>query len=268
MSEPSDQLPLIGLCAVRERAKWSFWDRTVHLVADSYVGVVQRAGGLALILPVDTRSPVHIVDALDGLLLVGGADVDPASYGAERKPDTEATYPERDAFEIALVAAAVERGVPVLGICRGMQILNVAFGGTLLQDIAGPDGTTIHRRRLGGFEDTENHIEFEEGSLAARAAGEGLHVAHCHHHQAIDRLGEGLVISGRAVEDGLPEAIEAADGSWVLGVQWHPEARDESAIVLAFVAEAATRPGESRRLSRDSHSGTGAGRFRLRARGA
>jgi putative glutamine amidotransferase len=248
MSEQSEpeSLPLIGLCAVRERARWGFWDRTVHLVADSYVGIVQRAGGLALILPVDTRSPVHIVDALDGLLLVGGADVDPASYGAKRKPGTEATYPERDAFEIALVRAAVERGVPVLGICRGMQILNVAFGGTLLQDIAEPDGSTIHRRRLGGFEDTENHIELEDSSLAERASGEGIHIAHCHHHQAIDRLGEGLVITGRAVEDGLPEAIEAADGSWVLGVQWHPEARDESAIVEAFVEAARDRSEQGR----------------------
>lgn len=249
MSEPSDHdsLPLIGICAVRERAQWSFWDKTVHLVADSYVGIVQRAGGLALILPVDTRSPVHIVDRLDGFLLVGGADVDPGSYGAELQEGTGPTYPERDAFEIALVRAAIEKDVPVLGICRGMQLLNVAMGGTLLQEIAGPDGTNIHRRRIGGFEDTENHVQLEEGSLAARAAGEGLHIAHCHHHQAIDRLGEGLLISGRAVEDGMPEAIESSEGKWVLAVQWHPEARDESAIVHAFV-EAARERAERGRL--------------------
>jgi putative glutamine amidotransferase len=246
MSEPSD-LPLIGICAVRERAQWSFWDKVVHLVPDSYVGIVQRAGGLALILPVDTRSPVHIVDRLDGFLLVGGADVDPVTYGAEPEPTTGPTYPDRDAFEIALVRAAMERDVPVLGICRGMQLLNVALGGTLVQDLVGPDGTNIHRRRIGGFEDTENHVELVEGSLAARAAGEGLHIAHCHHHQAIDRLGDGLVISGRAVEDGLPEAIESSEGKWVLAVQWHPEARDESAIVSAFV-EAARERAERGRL--------------------
>jgi putative glutamine amidotransferase len=245
MNERSE-LPLIGICAVREQAQWSFWDKVVHLVPDSYVGIVQRAGGLALILPVDTRSPVHIVDALDGFLLVGGADVDPATYGAELGPNTGPTYPERDAFEIALVKAAIDREVPVLGICRGMQLLNVAFGGTLIQDLAGPDGENIHRRRIGGFEDTENHIELEEGSLAARAAGEGIHVAHCHHHQAIDRLGEDLVVSGRASEDGLAEAIEAADGGWVLGVQWHPEARDESAIVTAFVHAARDRAAVAR----------------------
>jgi putative glutamine amidotransferase len=248
MSERSDDYPLIGICAVREQARWSFWDKVVHLVPDSYVGIVQRAGAAAVILPVDTRAPVHLVDALDGFLLVGGADVDPATYGAERDPKTGPTYPERDDFEISLVRAAIAQDVPVLGICRGMQLLNVALGGTLVQDLVGPDGDNIHRRRIGGFEDTENHVELEEGSLAARAAGEGRHIAHCHHHQAIDRLGESLVVSGRAVEDGLPEAIETADGSWILGVQWHPEARDESAIVSAFVDAARARRGVSERV--------------------
>jgi putative glutamine amidotransferase len=245
MNERSDSFPLIGIPAVRERARWSFWDRTAHLVGDSYIGVVQRAGGLAVILPIDPRAPERVIDTLDGLLLIGGADVDPGSYGAEPDPSVESTYPDRDAFEIALIQGALERDLPVLGICRGMQVLNVALGGTLLQNIAGPDGSNIHRRRLGGFEDTENHIQLDEGSLAERAAGEGLHVAHCHHHQALDRLGEGLVISGRAVEDDLPEAIESADGRWILGVQWHPEARDESAIVEAFVEKARERTGST-----------------------
>jgi putative glutamine amidotransferase len=143
-----------------------------------------------------------------------------------------------------MVRHGIDGELPVLGVCRGMQILNIAFGGTLVQDLAGPDGSNIHRRQLGGFEDTENHVALEEGSLAAEAAGEGLHVAHCHHHQAIDRLGEGLVVSGRAVEDGLPEAIEAADRRWILGVQWHPESRDESAIFANFVATARDRAAE------------------------
>lgn len=240
MSAPSDErLPLIGVCAVRERARWSYWDKTAHLVPDSYVGAVQGAGGIPLILPVDERSPARIAGAIDGLLLIGGADVDPSTYGAERDATTENTYPERDAFEVAMVHEALALDLPVLAICRGMQILNVALGGTLRQDLAGPDGTNIHRRRVGSFDDAENHIQLEEGSLAARAAGEGLHVAHCHHHQALDRIGEGLKVTGRAVEDGLVEAVEAADGRWVLGVQWHPEARDESAILAAFVSAAA-----------------------------
>ncbi len=239
MSAPSSELlPVIGVCAARERARWSYWDQSAHLVGDSYVRSVQGAGGAAVLLPVDERAGERLVALIDGLLLIGGADVDPRTYGAEPGPETEATRPDRDRFEIAMVNLALERELPIFGICRGMQILNVARSGTLVQDLAGPDGTNIHRRRLGGFENTENHIALEEGSLVARAAGEGVHIAHCHHHQAVDELGEGLVVSGRAVEDGLAEAIEAADGRWVLGVQWHPEAYDESAILSAFVAAA------------------------------
>jgi putative glutamine amidotransferase len=244
MSERSSvrtDAPVIGLCAVRERAKWSFWDQTAHLVAHSYVRAVHDAGGVAIILPIDPRAPARLAPLLDGLLLIGGADVDPRSYGVERLPETEATYPDRDAFEIEMIHRALGRDVPVFGICRGMQILNVAFGGTLLQDLTGPDGQNVHRRRLGGFEDTENHVALEEGSLVARAAGEGVHVARCHHHQAVDELGDGLVVTGRAVEDGVAEAIEAADGRWILGVQWHPEAEDKSAILHAFVDAAQDR---------------------------
>jgi putative glutamine amidotransferase len=193
---------------------------------------------------VDARGPARLVDGIDALLLIGGADIDPATYGAEREPGTEKTYRERDDFELAMVRHAIDRELPVLGVCRGMQILNIAFGGTLVQDLAGPDGSNIHRRQLGGFEDAENHVALDEGSLAAEAAGEGLHIAHCHHHQAIDRLGDGLVITGRAVEDGLAEALEAADDRWVLGVQWHPESRDESAILASFVTEARDRAAE------------------------
>ncbi len=240
----SEELPVIGVCAVRERARWSFWERTAHLAADSYVRAVQDADGLVVILPVDERAPCRMAELIDGLLLIGGADVDPGTYGAEREAATEATYPERDAFEIAMLQRALERDLPVLGICRGMQILNVALGGTLRQDLAAPDGTNIHRRRLGGFENSENHVALDERSLVARAAGSGVHVAHCHHHQAIDAVGERLVVTGRAVEDGLPEVIEAADGRWVLGVQWHPEAEDKSAILAAFVAAARERAQE------------------------
>lgn len=234
----------MGICAARERARWSFWNQPANLVADSYVRALQTAGSLAVLFPVDPRRPTRLVDGVDALLLIGGADVDPRTYGAEPGPATEATYPERDEFELAMLGRALERGLPVLAICRGMQLLNAAFGGTLVQDLSGRDGKTIHRRRLGNFEGTANHIVLEEGSLAARAAGTSMLEACCHHHQAIDRLGEGLTVSGRAREDGLPEAIETTDGRWVLGVQWHPEAEEESPVMAAFVAAAQDGAGD------------------------
>jgi putative glutamine amidotransferase len=225
--------PVIGLCAVRERARWAFWDQEAHLVADSYVAPLQRAGGIAVLLPVDVRAPLELLDRVDGLLLIGGADLDPASYGAPREPGTEAVYPERDRFEIALLREAVARGMPVLGICRGMQILNVAFGGTLEQDLVAADGSHPHRKIRGTFAGNDHTVRLTPGSLAAGAVGEQLHLAHCHHHQAVQALGEGLVVSGRA-EDGVIEAIERAGGGWCLGVQWHPEANDRSRLFSAL----------------------------------
>src|SRR5215216_1611050 len=114
----------IGICAVRERARWAFWDQTAHLVADTYVAAIQAAGVHALLLPVDPREPQVLLDRVDGLMVIGGADLDPAVYGRERSEHTETTYRERDEFELALTRAAIERGLPFLGICRGMQVLN------------------------------------------------------------------------------------------------------------------------------------------------
>jgi putative glutamine amidotransferase len=230
--------PVIGICAIRERARWSFWDQTAHLVADSYVASVQRTGAIAVLLPVDGRVPLELLDRIDGLLLIGGADIDPSAYGAERDQLTESTYPDRDAFEIALLRGAIERDTPVLGICRGMQALNVALGGTLVQHIPEVNGVAPHRRVVGTFDGTEHVVELDAGSLAARSAGEEVHTARCHHHQAVDKLGEGLVVTGRAQQDGMIEAIELGDGAWVLGVQWHPEA-DERSRLFAALTEAA-----------------------------
>jgi len=230
--------PVIGICAVRERARWSFWDQTAHLVADTYVSAVQRTGAVAVILPVDTRAPLVLLDRIDGLLLIGGADLDPSSYGEEPDPRIESTYPDRDAFEIALLNGAIERGMPVLGVCRGMQALNVALGGTLLQHIPEVNGSNPHRRAVGTFDGTDHIVTLDPGSLAARAAGEEVHTARCHHHQAVDRLGDGLVVTGRAQQDGLAEAIELDDGRWVLGVQWHPEADERSRLFNAFTEAA------------------------------
>jgi putative glutamine amidotransferase len=235
----------IGICAVRERARWAFWDQTAHLVADTYVRAVQDAGAHALLLPVGDRAPEALLDRVDGLMVIGGADLDPEVYGQARSEHTEKTYRERDEFELALTRAAIERGLPFLGICRGMQLLNVALGGTLNQHLVGADGVPSHRRVIGTFDGTEHEIDLEPGSLAQLALGEPVHEARCHHHQAIDRLGEGLVVSGTA-RDGVAEAIELAEG-WTLGVQWHPEAGDKRDLFEAFCrAAAAWRGGLSR----------------------
>lgn len=233
--------PVIGICAVRERAKWSFWDQDAHLVADTYVGFIQRAGAIAVLLPIDARAPLELLDRIDALVLIGGPDVDPAIYGAPREAGTETTNRGRDEFEIAMLGGAAAGGLPVLAICRGMQILNVAFGGTLIQDLVAPDGSHPHRPIIGTFEGTDHLVTLAPGSLVAAAAGEAATIAHCHHHQAIDKVGDGLVVSARA-EDGVIEALETADGSWVLGVQWHPEAYEKSQLFQALRDAAAAGP--------------------------
>jgi putative glutamine amidotransferase len=234
--------PVIGILPGLERARWSVWDQEAVLVPRSYVVAVQRAGGLALVLPPDAElvdDPAEPLELVDGLLLTGGADIDPASYGEPRHPETGETMPERDEFEIAMTRAAIELDLPLLGICRGMQLLNVACGGTLLQHLPERFGHEEHRRVPGSFTGSDHDVELVPGSLAARVAGETLHVTKSHHHQGVDRIGEGLVVSGRAVTDGLPETIEMPAREFVLGVQWHPEADEESRVVGALVSEAA-----------------------------
>jgi putative glutamine amidotransferase len=236
--------PVIGLCAALERAQYGVWDTFVHLLPRAYADAVQRAGGIALLLPPDASAvedPDEILDLLDGLILAGGADIDPAAYGAERHAETHGTNPERDAFEIALAQRAIERDMPFLGICRGMQLLNVARGGTLLQHLPESHGHEEHRRTPGTFEGADHLVHLEPESLAARAAGEELHNTLSHHHQAVDRVGDGLAVTGRSDIDDVPEAVELPDRRFVLGVQWHPEADETSRLVASLVEEARAR---------------------------
>ncbi|HEX4838207.1 MAG TPA: gamma-glutamyl-gamma-aminobutyrate hydrolase family protein [Solirubrobacteraceae bacterium] len=239
--------PVIGICTALERARWGMWDQQAVLLSRGYVEAVQNAGGLAVMLPPDElllTEPGEALDLLDGLVLAGGADIDPASYGEQAHPETLDTVPERDRFEIALVRAAVERDLPVLGICRGMQLINVAYGGTLLQHLPERFGHHEHLRVAGTFDGADHDVDLACGSLAARAAGETHHATKSHHHQGVDRVGEGLQISGSSSMDGLPEAIEMPDRRFVLGVQWHPEADEASRVVGALVAEAERRMRE------------------------
>jgi len=234
---------VIGLCTALERARWSVWDQAAMLLPRSYVDAVQRSGGLAVMLPPDpevTQEPADALELLDGLLLAGGADIDPGSYGADAHPETHGTVPERDRFEISLVRGALGADVPVLGICRGMQLLNVSLGGTLHQHLPDLLGHSEHRRAPGTFEGSDHEVRLTPGSLAARAAGEELHMTKSHHHQGIDRVGQGLVVSGVSTMDELPEAIELADRRYVLGVQWHPEADERSRLVGSLVEAAAS----------------------------
>jgi putative glutamine amidotransferase len=239
--------PVIGMCTALERARWSAWDQSAALLPHNYVQAVQRAGALALMIPPDpelTGDPNQVLDLIDGLMLTGGADIDPSCYGQEAHSETRDTVPERDVFEIALARAAIERDLPVLGICRGMQLINVACGGTLLQHLPEHVGHREHRRVLGSFDGADHDVLLSEGSLAAGAAGETAHATKSHHHQGVDRLGEGLLATGVSTLDDLPEALELPERRFVLGVQWHPEADPASNVVGAFVQAA--------RESRDS----------------
>jgi putative glutamine amidotransferase len=230
--------PIVGICSALERAQWSVWDQDAVLLSLSYVDAVQRAGARVLILPPDAAlvaDPAPVLELIDGLMLAGGADIDPASYEQPPHPLTTDTVPERDEFEISLTRAAIERDLPVLGICRGMQLINVALGGTLLQHIPEHLGHEEHRRVLGSFDGSDHDVKLVNGSLAASAAGEVAHTTKSHHHQGVDRLGEGLIVSGHSVLDGLPEAIELDERRFVLGVQWHPEADPASGVIEAFV---------------------------------
>jgi putative glutamine amidotransferase len=233
--------PAIGICAALERAQWGAWDRPAALLPFEYIQEIQRAGGLAVMIPPDAElieHPEEILDKLDGLILAGGGDVDPSMYGAERHPETNGTVPHRDSVEIALTNAAVERDMPVLGICRGMQVLNVALGGTLSQHLPDRVGHTEHRRNLGTFDGNDHGVTLTPDSLAARAAGELDHNTKSHHHQAVATVGDGLKVTGIAALDELPEAIERPDNRFVLGVQWHPEADEHSRVISALVEEA------------------------------
>jgi putative glutamine amidotransferase len=250
--------PVIGMCTALEQARWSVWDQPAMLLARSYVDAVQLAGGLALMLPPDRRQieePDQVLDLIDGLMLTGGADIDPAAYGQQAHTETVDTVPERDEFEIALVNAAIARDLPVLGICRGMQLINVARGGTLRQHLPEHFGHGEHRRVVGSFDGAEHDVRLAAGTLAARAAGETEHETRSHHHQGIDRVGEGLVVSGRSTLDELAEAIELPDRRFVLGVQWHPEADTASRVIGAFVAAAGAQVSGEQRVPQTAENG-------------
>jgi putative glutamine amidotransferase len=193
-----------------------------------YVEGVTGAGGVPVVLPPlgDERAAGVVMQSLDGLLLSGGSDLDPSYYGEEPDPELGPTIPERDAYEMALVGLALRRGIPVFGICRGMQVLNVALGGTLYQDLPSQwDRDVLKHRQVTPKWQPTHEVEVSEGSYVAEVMGCDVVKVNSYHHQGIKDLAEGLVVTGRST-DGVVEAVEAKDFSerWLLGVQWHAEA--------------------------------------------
>ncbi len=231
--------PTVGVTAATESVSYGAWDSIAAYISPAgYVRAVQRAGGRPVLLPPDPEDasdPGGVLDLLDALIVTGGAgDLDPALYGQQQHPETGPVQEERDAYELALVRAATRRALPVLGICRGMQILNVAYGGGIEQHLPDVLGHEDHRHTPGTFADHE--VRLEAGSLAARAVGSERAPVKSHHHQGIREIGAGLLVTGRAEDDAV-EAIEDPSCPFVLGVLWHPEEDEESQLIHALVSE-------------------------------
>lgn len=238
--------PVIGVAGMRETVSFGIWTISGDLMPHGYTQAIQDAGGRALILPLDPRDvehPEEVLRGLDGLIIPGGHDVNPAQYGADAHPALGPTNELLDEVQLALARAAIAADLPLLGVCRGMQVLNVASGGTLhqhLPDVLG--GSEEHRRVPGSLgAENEHDVDLTPGSLAAEAAGGITATTRSHHHQAVDQLGEGLVVTGRDLQDGIIEAIEAPSNAFCLGVQWHPEADPDSTVIAALVDAARRR---------------------------
>jgi putative glutamine amidotransferase len=219
-AHPERSRPLIGITTYLERARYGVWDTVGPVLPRTYVDAVLRAGGVPLLLPPVGDVQADVVDAVDGLVLSGGADIDPTRYAEVAHPRTVGTRPGRDGYEFALLDAALAAGVPIFGVCRGLELLNVAFGGTLTQHLPEVVGHAEHQPAPAVFGDMTVHVD--AGSSLAGILGSEAKVR-CYLHQAIGRLADGLRATAWS-DDGTIEAVELKDGGqFVLGVQWHPE---------------------------------------------
>jgi putative glutamine amidotransferase len=236
--QSSNKPPVIGLTSYLSRAQLGVWDVPASFLPAVYFQGVTAAGGVALLLPpqpVDAEIADRVLDSLDGLLITGGSDVDPAFYGQQPHPSTDKPTQYRDAWEFALLRAALERQLPVLGICRGAQVLNVALGGTLHQHLPEVIGHSGHRAGNAVFNTLP--VRTVPGTRLAGLVGESVD-ARCYHHQAIAELGDGLMVSGWDA-DGVIEALELPGEGFALAVQWHPEESLDDLRLFSAIVEAA-----------------------------
>ena len=234
--------PIIGITAYAERVQWGVWDLESTVVPLAYVRAVDQAGGRPLVVPPSVEAIEETLDALDGLLLSGGSDIDPTIYGADPHPETNGVRPERDRAEMALLEAALERDMPVLAVCRGLEILNVARGGDLVQHLPDIVGDERHKHTPGVFADHD--VDLKPGSRLQHIIGDRAPVK-SHHHQGPDRLGEGLEPAAWA-DDGTVEALEDPSRRFTVGVLWHPEMGEDFALFQALVDEARAYREEKR----------------------
>jgi putative glutamine amidotransferase len=227
--------PLIGITTYVTPAKWSYWELEAALIPVDYVRAVERAGGRALLVPPSEDGVEETLQALDGLLFSGGSDLDPGLYDQEPHDQTFGVHEARDRAELALLEAALERDMPVLAICRGSQVLNVARGGDLVQHLPDVVGDERHKHTPGSYADHD--VTLEKGTRLGSLLGDRAPVK-SHHHQGIGRIGEGLLVAAHA-EDGTVEAVEAPGRRFAVGVLWHPEAGEDARLFEELVREAA-----------------------------
>ncbi|HEX3687665.1 MAG TPA: gamma-glutamyl-gamma-aminobutyrate hydrolase family protein [Gaiellaceae bacterium] len=226
--------PLIGITTYLTRATFGAWEEESALVPADYVRAVERAGGRALLVPPSDDAVEETLDALDGIVFSGGSDLDPATYGQERHEATGGIVEERDRAELALLRAALARDMPVLAVCRGSQVLNVALGGDLVQHLPEVIGDEKHLQQPGEF--SEHGVALEPETKLGELLGEHAPVK-SHHHQGFGRIGEGLREAARS-DDGTIEALEDPSRRFTLGVLWHPEAGEDLRLFEGLVREA------------------------------
>ncbi len=226
--------PLVGITTYITPVEYGDWQEEAALVPADYLRAVERAGGRPLLVPPSDDVVDDTLDALDGVIFSGGSDLDPALYGQEAHPETKGFVAERDRAEFALLQAALARDMPVLAVCRGSQVLNVALGGDLVQHLPEVVGDDKHKELPGEF--GEHDVDLEPGTRIGTLLGERAPVK-SHHHQGFGRLGSGLREAARA-DDGTLEAIEDPSRRFALGVLWHPEAGEDLRLFEALVEEA------------------------------